>query len=147
MRVHRVLALCVTALICACSGGNETSDSGAPPDPGTESNAAPVADAGGHQSVSEGASVLLDGRASLDSDGSIVRYRWQEVQSTTGVLISDADTAQASFELLARQALGEGEAAAAASLQPTVTRLMASEDAGEGLRAMLERRPGDFKGR
>ncbi|WPC03592.1 crotonase/enoyl-CoA hydratase family protein [Pseudomonas benzenivorans] len=47
----------------------------------------------------------------------------------------------------ARQALGEGEAAAAASLQPTVTRLMASEDASEGLRAMLERRPGDFKGR
>ncbi|SDH64907.1 Enoyl-CoA hydratase/carnithine racemase [Pseudomonas benzenivorans] len=47
----------------------------------------------------------------------------------------------------ARQALREGEAAAAANLQPTVTRLMASADAQEGLRAMLERRPGDFQGR
>ncbi|MBS7691645.1 crotonase/enoyl-CoA hydratase family protein [Pseudomonas lalucatii] len=47
----------------------------------------------------------------------------------------------------ARQALRDGETAAAASLHPTVTRLMASEDAAEGLRAMRERRPGDFKGR
>lgn len=47
----------------------------------------------------------------------------------------------------ARQAVQEGEAAAAASLHPTVTRLMASEDAQEGVRAMLERRPGDFRGR
>lgn len=47
----------------------------------------------------------------------------------------------------ARQAVHEGEATALANLQPTVTRLMASEDAQEGLHAMLERRPGDFKGR
>jgi enoyl-CoA hydratase/carnithine racemase len=47
----------------------------------------------------------------------------------------------------ARRAVREGEAAAADDLHPTVARLMASEDAQEGLRAMLERRPGDFKGR
>jgi enoyl-CoA hydratase len=47
----------------------------------------------------------------------------------------------------ARQAVREGEAAATANLHPTVTRLMASDDAKEGVRAMLERRPGDFKGR
>jgi len=47
----------------------------------------------------------------------------------------------------ARQAVREGEAAAALDLAPSVRSLMASEDAQEGLRAMLERRPGQFKGR
>jgi enoyl-CoA hydratase/carnithine racemase len=46
----------------------------------------------------------------------------------------------------ARQALLQGESAAARNLPETARRLMASEDAQEGIRAMLERRPGNFKG-
>lgn len=46
----------------------------------------------------------------------------------------------------ARQAVREDSDAACASLPTTMRRLMTSEDAQEGVRAMLERRPGDFKG-
>ncbi|MGV8921533.1 MAG: crotonase/enoyl-CoA hydratase family protein [Pseudomonas sp.] len=47
----------------------------------------------------------------------------------------------------ARQALLEGESAAAKSLPELARKALATEDAQEGVRAMLERRPGDFKGR
>ncbi|WP_137886828.1 crotonase/enoyl-CoA hydratase family protein [Pseudomonas sp. 2FE] len=47
----------------------------------------------------------------------------------------------------ARQAVREGDAAAALGLAPTARTLMATEDAQEGVRAMQERRPGHFKGR
>jgi len=46
----------------------------------------------------------------------------------------------------ARQARYEGETAAAQALPPMVKKLLASEDAKEGVRSMIEKRPGVFKG-
>jgi enoyl-CoA hydratase len=47
----------------------------------------------------------------------------------------------------ARQAVAAGEAAAIANLPAEASRLLGSEDAQEGLRAMQQRRPGEFNGR
>ena len=46
----------------------------------------------------------------------------------------------------ARLARVEGEIVAAAALQPMVDKLLNSEDAKEGVLAMVEKRPGVFKG-
>ena len=46
----------------------------------------------------------------------------------------------------ARQARYEGETTAAQALPALVKKLLASEDAKEGVRSLVERRPGIFKG-
>lgn len=46
----------------------------------------------------------------------------------------------------ARQAHLEGEAAAALSLPALARKLLSSEDAKEGIRSLIEKRPGNFKG-
>ena len=47
----------------------------------------------------------------------------------------------------ARIARAQGEAAAFARLLPDLMPIMKTEDVQEGLRAFMERRPGNFKGR
>lgn len=54
-------------------------------------NEAPLADAGVDQAVTGNALVLLDGRGSTDSDGSIVNYRWSQLQGTPVSLNSPGD--------------------------------------------------------
>jgi predicted secreted protein len=68
--------------------------SAATPAPG---NTPPVADAGGAQSVRSGATVTLDGSASHDPDGSIVRYAWAQTSGSPGISLAGASTAQPTF--------------------------------------------------
>ena len=61
-------------------------------------NNPPVANAGADRQVNEGASVQLNASASSDSDGNIVSYSWQQVDSSGySVSLIDADSANASF--------------------------------------------------
>jgi chitinase len=60
---------------------------------GTPTNRAPTANAGGNQTVVGPATFLLDGRASRDSDGSIVNYAWSQTAGQS-VAITGDNTAQ-----------------------------------------------------
>ncbi|NNN44815.1 MULTISPECIES: glycosyl hydrolase family 18 protein [unclassified Vibrio] len=61
-------------------------------------NRAPTADAGAAQVVVGPATVMLDGQASKDSDGTIVQYQWQQV-SGQAVQLEHADAVQANFTI------------------------------------------------
>lgn len=63
-------------------------------------NRAPVADAGGIQTIEGAGVVTLDGSASRDSDGQIVSYQWHQVFGAS-VILSNASSAAASFEVSA----------------------------------------------
>jgi hypothetical protein len=59
-------------------------------------NQAPVANAGADQAVSTGTNVILNGTASLDSDGSIGAFQWTQTGGQT-VALNASGTVQASF--------------------------------------------------
>ena len=59
-------------------------------------NHAPVADAGGDQSVKEGSPVTLSGGLSFDPDGDPLTFRWTQI-SGTPVVLSGADTESPTF--------------------------------------------------
>ena len=59
-------------------------------------NVPPTADAGGEQSVSEGALVTLDAASSVDPDDGIVEYHWQQLQGPP-VAFSESRSSTVSF--------------------------------------------------
>lgn len=71
-------------------------DAGTSPTPPAATNTPPVAVVGPTQTVPPSATVTLDGSASADADGAIVRYVWTQ---TTGpqVVLAGADRAKAVF--------------------------------------------------
>ncbi|MGH8568013.1 MAG: PKD domain-containing protein, partial [Gammaproteobacteria bacterium] len=61
-----------------------------------QTNQAPLAGVGADETVMAGATVLLDGRGSMDPDGRIVRYAWAQTEGSP-VSLSGAASARASF--------------------------------------------------
>ena len=89
------------------SGSNDSGNSGpgaggSDGSGGTDTNQAPIADAGQDVEASVGERVQLDGSGSSDSDGRIEQYRWRQKSGTAVVLIDD-DTATPEFDVPAPQ--------------------------------------------
>jgi len=78
------------ATIVQTSGASSTTDT-------TPNNIPPIADAGDEQTVLEFATVMLDGSSSTDVDGTIVSYKWTQVNGTLVTLSSMSD-AKPTFE-------------------------------------------------
>ncbi|MCU7936841.1 MAG: hypothetical protein KZQ99_18540 [Candidatus Thiodiazotropha sp. (ex Dulcina madagascariensis)] len=70
-------------------------------------NRPPVANAGADQAVSSGDTVQLDGGASTDTDGAIVKYRWYQNRGPV-VQLDGARTATPSFQAPSNAELGFG---------------------------------------
>ena len=79
-------------ILSACGGGSS-------PPPPTETNVAPVANAGTDQNVSTGAQVTLDGSGSTDADGDSLTYTWTLTSTPDGsaASLTNATSAQATF--------------------------------------------------
>lgn len=81
-------------------------------------NTPPVANAGGNQSILVGAAVALNGSASSDTDGQIVKYQWKQTAGTK-VKLTNANTATPGFT--APSALKAGAESEALAFTVTVT--------------------------
>ncbi len=56
-------------------------------------NFSPMAIPGNDRSVNVGSELILDGSKSVDSDGTIVKYEWKQIDANTSVIISNSSSA------------------------------------------------------
>ena len=87
MRLH-VSVIALSAALAACGGGG--GGSGGTTTPVTSSNTAPTVSAGTDQTVTESATVQLDGSAT-DADGDMMTITWSQTSGTTVTLSSTSD--------------------------------------------------------
>ncbi|MEM6543832.1 MAG: S8 family serine peptidase [Pseudomonadota bacterium] len=90
------------SVLSACGGGSSSTP--APPPPPV--NVAPTAEAGDDQAVESGGEVSLDGSASIDSDGSITSFAWEQ---TDGVDVELVAADQAAISFIAPELTNDGE--------------------------------------
>ncbi|MFT6287332.1 MAG: serine protease [Alcanivorax sp.] len=98
MRIHSdnrawIVPLILLCVGCGGGGGSSSGNSGTNPAP---SNQAPIANAGGAQTVSGLSDVILDGTGSNDPDGSIDSWQWQQTAGPE-VNLTGADNPQTRF--------------------------------------------------
>jgi len=92
VRALRLISLAILLIASGCgggSGGGNAASSG-------PVNLPPSAQAGAAQTVIAGASVRLDGSASVDSDGVVSAYAWTQSEGPA-ITLAGADTAVATF--------------------------------------------------
>ncbi|MCA8838150.1 MAG: hypothetical protein K8963_09900, partial [Proteobacteria bacterium] len=102
--IYYLTALVLSANLVSCGGSASTDP--ATPQPGPDSNLAPVAEAGADQQASPSSTVSLDGSASQDRDGEIRSYSWRQT-SGTPVSFDSTDSAMATFEVPANASSGQ----------------------------------------
>ena len=76
-----------------------------PPPP----NQLPTANAGTDQSVNEGESVMLNGSASSDQDGTISTYAWSQTGGTASIDLTGDNTSTPTFTFIAPDVSAEGD--------------------------------------
>ncbi|KZN66783.1 PKD domain-containing protein [Pseudoalteromonas luteoviolacea] len=88
-----VIAVGISTLLTACGGGSGGTDNPKPPP--IVQNKAPQVTVSSVSEAEQGGEVLLSSSA-LDTDGTVEKYEWKQLEGTT-VVLRDKDSASASF--------------------------------------------------
>ncbi len=85
-----LMVVVLLTVLSGCGGGGNPGGTKKPPNETVGGNQPPTANAGADQQVASGATVILDGSGSSDSDGQIVSYVWSEGGTQVGTGVSVA---------------------------------------------------------